>query len=279
MYFTISKTANDDSISFTPITFGNQKSQGIYFVSIDELYKFIYQGDFIKEILLPIKNKDLKIAKYDNSYYANMVIVHKTYNIVDFLLKYKDDLNPEFYREIAFCKSMKAPLLKELSDYLDWDWVSAHQILDEQTLREFADKVNWKYCSWYQKLSPELINETTDLLDWQLVSSSQNLTEELISTYHDKLNWSIICSRQKLSEDFLRKYSKIVDWNVLSKYQQLSEKIIEEFSDNVNWENISENQKLSREFIEKHKDKLVKNKLLTNKNIKLSDSIYLKNTF
>jgi phosphoribosylanthranilate isomerase len=83
-------------------------------------------------------------------------------------------------------------------------------------IREISDKIDWHYVSSEQKLSEEFIREFTDKVDWNLVSVYQKLSEEFIKEFADKVNWYYISKHQKLSEKFIRKFSDKLDqsdWN------------------------------------------------------------------
>lgn len=160
--------------------------------------------------------------------------------------------NYDFWANIVKKEDLPTWFLIKYHEYLDWDLVTKHQILTEETIEELTHLIS------------VLVNERIMFgtkyfnLNPYNMAVYQRLSEKSIELLHQYgyIYWTQVSKHQRLSENFMRKYDIYLDWTEISINQCLSEKFIEEYADRINWTAISVHQNLSESFIEKHADKI-----------------------
>jgi hypothetical protein len=129
--------------------------------------------------------------------------------------------------------------IREISDRIDWDYISKRQKLLDGFIMEFVDRVE-------RKPNERNIDD--------LHSGKLDINEvpiEKIKEIQDKVDWRKIFYNQKLSEGFIREFSDKVSWKRIFYYQDLSEEFICEFYDRVSWNTLDEFNKINRRIFEK----------------------------
>lgn len=88
---------------------------------------------------------------------------------------------------------------KDLSK-LDWNYISAREILSEAFIEKYKDRVFWYKISEYQNISSKFALKFKKLVDWSLLSNSKKLTPELIKKYNINIenNWLYKSKEEKM---------------------------------------------------------------------------------
>lgn len=122
--------------------------------------------------------------------------------------------------------------LEEHLQYLNWDTVSAFQVLTEEFLERYSTYVKWDILLQQNKpfLSSSFINKKTWTGDeWKIIITQYKLTPSQI---REKLNCypRLICQYQRLNEKQIRDWITIYPEEILL-YQQLSPSLLIEYKD------------------------------------------------
>ena len=157
--------------------------------------------------------------------------------------------------------NFKLDQIDQMSDEINWKWVSGHCILPIQIIERYWNKLDISTVCLTQKLTPIFLTNHQSTVDWNTVSLAQNLTDDEIYTFHDHLNlalvsqnlawrnlsweciekfanrwkWALICQchRSIITEEFVLRFKEWVVWRQILSCRQLSDKFIVQNIENV----------------------------------------------
>jgi len=113
--------------------------------------------------------------------------------------------------------------IREISNRIDWYWVSCHQDLSERFIREFSDKVDWNWVSC-KKLSEGFIREFANRVNWVNICFDQKLSEEFIVEFYDRVNWKILCKYNKINKKIFKRMNREQKLYMLINHRDIWEK-------------------------------------------------------
>jgi hypothetical protein len=111
------------------------------------------------------------------------------------------------YEDLKDNKYTEEELEKHINDftYLNWSYISKHQILSEPFIEKYRDKLNWYFISKYQKLSESFIEKHKDLVNWFYISIYQDLSENFILNNLDLIDIEALKEKKNISKELLEK--------------------------------------------------------------------------
>ena len=191
---------------------------------------------------------------------------------VNFLIKYKDNINWEIFLQNEHPKPINTLIqVKEkiaenqhlfyntrmktryytqefifaFTHMIDWKWLCKNIKLKERTLLTFWNKFNKNHIAKYQKITDNIARQKISEINW-LIAGKRKLSENTISLARNYVNWETICKYQKkLSIKFLEYFALYLNWDKVSKYQTLSDDFIIKYHKKLNMPIVSMYQNMS----------------------------------